>query len=97
WFDDQNMDGNIYERMAEGVQLSRVFVPCLSATYSSSDNCRREISFALDQKRKIVPLRLESNLPYQLGFMTSGLLCEYRTLLSHPSVRSSEILLDQSH
>ena len=77
WFDDENMSGSIYKKMAEGVRTSSVFVPCLSADYSHSTNCLNEIGFAVKEKKIIVPVRLDDNITDELNVMTSRRFCEY--------------------
>ena len=77
WLDKTNVTEDIYDSMARGVRSSRVFVPCLSAAYSCSKNCLLEISFAIDERKKIVPLRLDNSLSDKLKLITSGLLCKY--------------------
>ena len=77
WIDLMNVTEDIYDSMARGVRSSRVFVPCLSEAYSRSKNCLREISFAIDERKKIVPLRLDNNLSDKLKLITSSLLCKY--------------------
>ena len=79
WIDEKNMLGDIYNSMAKGVKSSRVIVPCLSAAYSTSKNCLREIKFAADKKKKLVPVRLDHDLSDELELITSGLLCKYTT------------------
>ena len=77
WLDLRNMTEDIYDSMARGVLSSHVFVPCLSAAYSHSKNCLLEIGFAIDERKKIVPVRLDHNLSDELKLMTSNLFCEY--------------------
>ncbi|KAJ3126447.1 POC1 centriolar protein A [Nowakowskiella sp. JEL0407] len=59
WMDVTNMNKNIYEAMARGVLQSKVIVPCISLNYASRPNCRRELHFAADNNKPMVPVRLE--------------------------------------
>ncbi|KAJ3127712.1 POC1 centriolar protein A [Nowakowskiella sp. JEL0407] len=60
WMDVTDMKKNIYESMAKGVLQSKVIVPCLSLNYADRPNCKREINFAADNNKPMVPIRLES-------------------------------------
>ncbi|KAJ3330333.1 hypothetical protein HDU76_005911 [Blyttiomyces sp. JEL0837] len=55
WFDEEEMRANMYERMAEAVAQSKVITPILTAKYSKSPNCKRELSYAADLKKHIEP------------------------------------------
>ncbi|KAJ3044380.1 hypothetical protein HDV00_002272 [Rhizophlyctis rosea] len=77
WFDLNLMSGNVYAKMAEAVLGSSVIVPCLTAAYENSPNCKRELGFAADQARqgkKIVPVRLEQGPFTWSALITAGLL-----------------------
>ncbi|KAJ3254149.1 hypothetical protein HDU77_004200 [Chytriomyces hyalinus] len=77
WLDLEQMSGNVYGKMAEAVLGSKVVIPCLSASYEASGNCKRELGFAADQTRtgkKIVPVRMENTNFTWTALITSGLL-----------------------
>ncbi|KAJ3101650.1 hypothetical protein HDU96_009909 [Phlyctochytrium bullatum] len=77
WLDLEQMAGNVYGKMAEAVLGSNVIVPCLTAAYEASGNCKRELGFAADQTRfgkKIVPVRLENGPFTWSALITAGLL-----------------------
>jgi TIR domain len=76
WIDVEKMSGNIYDKMAEAVESCNVVVPCLSTSYSSSENCLMEIRFAVSEKKRIVPVRLGHKISKELKLMTSGKMCE---------------------
>ncbi|KAJ3126450.1 26S proteasome non-ATPase regulatory subunit 12 [Nowakowskiella sp. JEL0407] len=59
WMDVTNMNNNIYEAMARGVLESKIIVPCISLNYVNRPNCRRELNFAADNNKPIVPVRLQ--------------------------------------
>ncbi|KAJ3127430.1 hypothetical protein HK100_009758 [Physocladia obscura] len=80
WLDLEQMSGNVYGKMADAVLGSKVIIPCLSITYESSGNCKRELGFAADQTRtgkKIVPVRLDDGPFTWTALITSGLLYTY--------------------
>ncbi|KAI8809136.1 hypothetical protein BJ742DRAFT_251403 [Cladochytrium replicatum] len=58
WVDFEQMIGNVYEQMADGIAGSRVFLPIISVNYETRVNCRKELCYAADMKRPMVPLRL---------------------------------------
>jgi hypothetical protein len=59
WFDNEQMQGNILQRMAEGIERSAVVLICVSRTYmekvaqDGSNNCKLEFEYA---HRKRTPL-----------------------------------------
>ncbi|KAJ1529063.1 hypothetical protein HK096_009479, partial [Nowakowskiella sp. JEL0078] len=63
WFDIEIAStADIYSRMAEGILMSKVVVPCLTVAYESDPDRKKELGFAADQVRegkKVVPVRLE--------------------------------------
>ncbi|KAJ3066918.1 hypothetical protein HK102_007532, partial [Quaeritorhiza haematococci] len=75
WMDVHKMTGNIYQKMAEGVLKSTVFVPCLTNAYEKSANCKSELCYARDMKKTIVPNHLETG-PFKswAGLITAGLI-----------------------
>ncbi|KAJ3283358.1 hypothetical protein HK104_010416 [Borealophlyctis nickersoniae] len=58
WVDTERMDGHIYQRMAEALKVQRILIP-----FQHSTNCRRELKFAADEGKHIVPLRLDRRTP----------------------------------
>ncbi|ORY48719.1 hypothetical protein BCR33DRAFT_848072 [Rhizoclosmatium globosum] len=58
WIDDREMDTDIYKGMVEGVLKSSLLLICLSRAYLSSANCNREIKFAADLQKPMVPVRM---------------------------------------
>ncbi|KAI8622829.1 hypothetical protein BC830DRAFT_8728 [Chytriomyces sp. MP71] len=63
WMDIDQMSGNVYAKMAEAVLGAHVIVPCITAAYEASGNCKRELNFAIEQVstgiKKIVPVEIE--------------------------------------
>jgi len=60
WRDERNMQGNIVDAMMKGVLESEFFVCLVSRAYFNSANCRAEFEFAKKNKRKIVPINVET-------------------------------------
>ncbi|KAJ3304916.1 hypothetical protein HDU76_005100, partial [Blyttiomyces sp. JEL0837] len=56
WFDEEKMDGNMFDRLVEGIHNSSVIIPFLTVVYSKSVNCKRELSYAADLKKTIIPI-----------------------------------------
>lgn len=76
WLDVEQMHGDIYERMAEGVEQSSIILPCLTSKYEKSKNCCRELEFAVVKNKKIIPIHLEENYEAKgaIGLFTAGKL-----------------------
>ncbi|XP_070552153.1 protein lin-41-like [Ptychodera flava] len=76
WFDLDKMAGDIYESMAEAVQGASVVLLCVTEAYKKSENGMREAKFAADQKKKIIPLKLEKGVQFDdwVGPITAGKL-----------------------
>ncbi|KAJ3126048.1 cytokinesis protein 3 [Nowakowskiella sp. JEL0407] len=72
WLDENEMVGDIYEKMQEAIRNSAVIVVCLSSQYEQSANCTREIKYAADVRKPIVPVRLDAG-PFRFSaFITAG-------------------------
>lgn len=50
----------LYLRMAEGVQHSRVLVSFLTPAYEKSANCKKELTYAMQLGKPIIPCLLGS-------------------------------------
>ena len=59
WMDLDDMRGNIYEKMAEGVENSVLIIPCMTSKYESSVNCRKEFQYSQDRRKPMIPLMME--------------------------------------
>ncbi|KAJ3126448.1 POC1 centriolar protein A [Nowakowskiella sp. JEL0407] len=73
WMDLTNMSENIYVGMARGVLESKVVVPCISLNYASRPNCIREINFAADNNKPMVPVRLQKIPQYTQDLRLEGI------------------------
>lgn len=61
WFDIAgDMKGNINTAMANGVEGATVFISFVTAAYSKSINCQKELTYASQLKKNIVPVLLEN-------------------------------------
>ncbi|KAI9208490.1 TIR domain-containing protein [Polychytrium aggregatum] len=87
WMDLDCMAGNINDAMYDGVVSSRVIVPCLTAAYEASYNCKKELNFADAEKKPLVPVRLDRGPFTWSAIITSGLLY---VDLCHPNGSDSE-------
>ncbi|KAJ3299259.1 hypothetical protein HDU76_006362, partial [Blyttiomyces sp. JEL0837] len=77
WFDEAEMRGNMFERMAEGVSNSLVIIPVLTVAYSKSANCKRELSYAGVLKKHIEPtyaLKPDEKLEPWAELLTAGII-----------------------
>ena len=46
WMDLDEMQGNIYQKMAEGVEGAVSVIVCMSHKYETSVNCNRELQYS---------------------------------------------------
>ena len=76
WMDIDKMSGNIYKKMSEAVETSDLIIVCMSDKYEMSENCNRELQYAQDLRKKIIPIKLEKAYkPHgPLGLIVSGAL-----------------------
>ncbi|KAJ3127880.1 hypothetical protein HK098_005656 [Nowakowskiella sp. JEL0407] len=65
WIDVDKMTDNVFDAMHQAVTSSTVIIPCLSPGYVNSENCKRELSYAAELKKRIVPIRLQ-NASYRM-------------------------------
>lgn len=70
WFDETHMHGNLLDAMCRGIDESDVvlvFVTCQYVAKAESgndaDNVRREFMYAAQQRRPMIPVRFDANLP----------------------------------
>ena len=67
WFDQKDTIYDICDWMANSMNNSKVILICFSELYCKSDNCMYEAKYAKKLKKKIVPVRMESNYTPQPG------------------------------
>ena len=77
WLDQKDMHYDIYDSMENSVNNSKVILICFSEPYSKSFFCEKEAKYAMDLKKKIVPVRIDSTYTPQprnwLNFIITGL------------------------
>jgi len=61
WMDIDNISGGdlLYNKLAEGLEKSKVLISCVTKKYLESKNCRKEVARADSLKIKIIPLLFE--------------------------------------
>ncbi|KAJ1561850.1 hypothetical protein HK405_002496, partial [Cladochytrium tenue] len=74
WMDRSHMSGAVFAAMQAAVLDSKIIIPCLSRTYGQSSNCLREIRYAAEQRKDMIPIRLDSGPFGECEFITTGLL-----------------------
>ncbi|KAJ3114927.1 hypothetical protein HK098_007128, partial [Nowakowskiella sp. JEL0407] len=74
WIDVDYMTSSVYGSMHQAVSSSKVIIPCLSPGYVNSANCERELSYAADKKKRIVPIRLQNGSFDWADLITAGKL-----------------------
>ncbi|ORY24943.1 hypothetical protein BCR33DRAFT_860029 [Rhizoclosmatium globosum] len=58
WRDKKDMNDNIYESMGGGLAGCKAVVAFLSEKYLTSENCKKELYFAQELKKPIIPVYL---------------------------------------
>ncbi|XP_076805766.1 uncharacterized protein LOC143449441 isoform X2 [Clavelina lepadiformis] len=61
WIDKEKMKGDIYSKMAQAVKNAYLILMFVSSNYEKSENCRREGSLAADRKKRIIPIKTQSD------------------------------------
>lgn len=76
WMDLDSMSGDIYEKMAEGVEGADIVIACMSDKYQRSENCNKEFEYAQVRKKTIIPIKMEKDFHAtgSLGLITAGKL-----------------------
>lgn len=59
WMDKGQLKGNIYQKMAEGVNNAHLVLMFTSANYEKSQHCQREASLAADKGKHVIPIRVQ--------------------------------------
>ncbi|XP_075249994.1 uncharacterized protein LOC142342527 isoform X3 [Convolutriloba macropyga] len=65
WIDDNQMGDNVMLSMAEGVFNSDAVLICLTDNYQNSFNCQREASMTFDERKPMIPLKLEPGVDWK--------------------------------
>ena len=76
WIDVEKMSGDIFDKMAEAVEGSTVVLICMTSKYEKSANCKRELNYAVEKKKKLIPIYLEKDYVAggSLGLIMAGKL-----------------------
>ena len=74
WIDYELVHGDIQEQMAEAVEGAALVIVCISAKYQESENCKKEFTYADQQKKNIIPIIMEKgfNASGKLALITAG-------------------------
>ena len=74
WIDIDKMSGDIYKKIADGVEGAEVIIVCMSSKYQESENCNSEFKYARDNRKNIIPIKMEKgfNATGPLGLITAG-------------------------
>ena len=63
WMDVKEMYGNINIRMKNAINHSKIMLLFITKKYEDSHNCRKEFNYADQEKKKIIPVKLEVYKP----------------------------------
>ena len=63
WMDVKEMYGNINIRMKNAINHSNIMLLFVTKKYEDSHNCRKEFDYADQEKKKIIPVKLEVHKP----------------------------------
>lgn len=78
WRDENEMNGNIIDKMAEAVSNAQFVIVLISRFYKASANCKLECQFAHNNKKKLIPVLVESGYDFSadgwLGILLGSLL-----------------------
>ena len=60
WIDDKELaHTSLTAQLANGITKSRVFMCCISKKYSESENCKKELFYAILKKKPMIVLMFE--------------------------------------
>jgi len=76
WIDVDEMSRDVFDTMAKAVEHSSIVLVCMTSNYEKSPNCKRELNYAAEKKKNLIPLRLERDYKAggSLGLITAGKL-----------------------
>ncbi|CAF1003448.1 unnamed protein product [Didymodactylos carnosus] len=99
WIDmNHRQTGDLWQKIAEGMDKSNVILCLVSETYCQSKSCRREVTYALDAldelEQPVIPLFLQQYKPPSwLKIRTSGLkYVRFRDIKQLESEKLSELV-----
>lgn len=80
WMDLTGLSGGdtLTEKLAEAISNSKIVICCITRKYAKSTMCRKEIHFAINEGKPLIPLMFEdvkiSELVGGVGFLISDIL-----------------------
>ena len=81
WMDIEEMYGNLNSRMQNGINNSKVIVLFITKKYDESHNCRKEFNYADEERKIMIPVKLEKYKPTsELAVIIAGKI--YYTFLN---------------
>ena len=63
WLDRKEMEGNVFDKMANAVFKSKVIILLISEAYEKSVNCTKEYNYAHQLNKLIIPVKVENYNP----------------------------------
>ena len=74
WIDKTKMQGDMYDKMAKGVQNASHVICCVSEDYFNSDACRSEAQYSKELKRDMIFVKIQQNYRPEdwLGLIMAG-------------------------
>ena len=78
WIDRKLNAGNkLYTEIEKGMTESHLIICFISKFYCNSEDCVKELSFAHENKKKILPIMLERETSNGVGFLVANILKFY--------------------
>lgn len=80
WIDKNYLDTELAKEIRNGIDKSSVFIPCFSSEYEKSTWCKKELTYASENDKHIIPIIVENGyvLSNDIRFQITGL--KYFTL-----------------
>jgi hypothetical protein len=92
WRDEGAMKSNILDAMADAVAQASIIFVLVTKTYKESPNCKLELTFAMKQRKKVVPLLCEAGYDFGTdGWLGLALGPFLYYDISNPKKRHSEL------
>ena len=82
-----DMEGDVWEAMADGIQRAKFVFICYSQTYKNSVYCRSEAEYARKKKKKIIPIRVQKRYDPD-GWLGIFVVSEMNFDISNPELFS---------
>ena len=61
WIDTKNMQGDVFDAMAEAVEKSSFVICCISEDYAGSRFCQQEAKYACQQDKQVIFVKVQEN------------------------------------